>query len=234
MAGTLQGAALLEAWETGSARGAIDRPLAMLWAAGTGGADPASLPLGERDRRLLALHAATFGDRMECLSACPFCGASVEIATSAGALADTLPDETAETMTAGGDAVVTLRPLDSRDLAAAAACKMSEEARALLIERALCGVAVADVAQQSALIERIEARAEAAELALAMRCPDCGGNWSEVLDVGSFLWAEAEAAALRLMAEIGEIARAFHWSEGEILGMGPQRRAAYLMLARSA
>jgi hypothetical protein len=35
------------------------------------------------------------------------------------------------------------------------------------------------------------------------------------------------------MADVAELARAFHWSEAEVLALGPRRRRAYLALARA-
>ena len=37
-----------------------------------------------------------------------------------------------------------------------------------------------------------------AETNLALDCPSCGHQWNDVLDIGSFVWAEIEARARRL------------------------------------
>jgi hypothetical protein len=228
----LSDAELLAAWDIGSARGPIDRALLLLWAAGDREGDLASIPLAARDRRLLRLRAASFGDRMDCLADCPACGASVEGTTSAEALAAALPEATATEVHVGPHRIA-LRPLDSADLAAAARCTDVGDAEALLLERSLAGTPP-DLGpeERRRLADAIAARAEAAELALAMECPDCGNAWTEVLDVARFVWEEIEAAALRLMAEVAELARVFHWSEAEVLALGPRRRRAYLALAR--
>jgi hypothetical protein len=130
----LSDAELLVAWDIGSARGPIDRALLLLWAAGDRERDLATIPLAERDRDLLRLRAASFGDRMDCLAACPSCGTGVEVATSAEALAAALPEATATELRIGPHRIA-LSPLDSADLAAAAGCTAVADAEALLFER---------------------------------------------------------------------------------------------------
>ncbi len=224
---------LLAIWDLGSDRGPIDRALLLLWTVGDREDDLAAIPLAERDRRLLRFRAASFGDRMDCLAACPACGANVEVTTSAETLAAALP-ETATTEFRIGPHRIDLRPLDSADLAAVAGCSDLGEAEALLFERSLAAPIPGLLPEERRrLDDAVAAKAEAAELALAMECPDCGNAWTEFLDVARFVWEEIEAAALRLMTEVAELARAFHWSEAEVLALGPRRRRAYLALARA-
>src|SRR3569832_445886 len=71
---------IIEIWETAQHHHPVDRALALLTAA-----EPqhtrdelAALPRGERDRRLLALRAQSFGDRLSGHSACPRCIERVE------------------------------------------------------------------------------------------------------------------------------------------------------------
>src|SRR3569833_2506692 len=71
---------IIEIWETAQHHHPVDRALALLTAA-----EPqhtrdelAALPLGERDRRLLALRTQSFGDRLSGHSACPRCNERVE------------------------------------------------------------------------------------------------------------------------------------------------------------
>src|SRR5690606_25623889 len=67
---------ILAAWEHGAGRLPLDRAIAILWAASTcDDVDPADLPLAERDRRLLAIRAATFGPTIPARATCPECNA---------------------------------------------------------------------------------------------------------------------------------------------------------------
>ena len=130
-----------------------------------------------------------------------------------------------------GDLTVTLRPLTSRDLAAAAGLDGAEVAG--FLRARLTGRPV-DMPEEAArqIDALIEEREAAGELACRLTCPDCGADWTEYLDVAAHLWAEIEAAAHRLLHEVAEIAAAFGWSEAEIMAMSEARRAAYLDIAR--
>lgn len=219
----LDASGILTAWETGAARRPLDRALAILWAAGSGD-DPADLPLAERDRRLLALRAATFGADLPVLTTCPDCGATLEMQLDARALAETLPTDSR----AGPAAGRLTRPITSRDLAAIAG--LDGAARDLALRARLACTAQAPAAD---LDHEIEAAATAAELTTRITCTECSGEWAATLDVAAHLWADVEAAALRLLAEVADLAACFGWAEAEILALSPARRAAYLGWARA-
>lgn len=213
----LSASRLLAAWEIGAARRPMDRALAVLWAADAD--DPADLPLPERDRRLLAIRAETFGPSMPGRASCPGCGAELEMDLDALALADALPSGTDQD----------LRPLTSRDLAAAAG---TSDIAATLRQR----IAGPDLdGDAAAMADRMIAEAaERAELGIRLTCAGCGAEWTEVLDVPAFVWAEVEAAAVSLLAEVADLAAAYGWDERDILALSPARRLAYLARARSS
>ena len=219
----LAASGILAAWETGAARRPLDRAMAILWAAGAAGegGDPADLPLAERDRRLLAIRAGTFGATLPARATCPDCGAELEMELDVRGLADALPP------VSQGDGA--LRPLTSRDLAAVAG--LAPEAVAPALCARLAGREV-EGDGAAALDRRIEEEASAAELTTRINCTECGTDWTETLDVAAHVWAEVETAALRLLGEVAEIAAAYGWSEREILALSPARRIAYLARAR--
>jgi len=228
MAG-LSAAATLEAWELAEPLGPLDRALALLWAAGERG-DLAALPLAERDRRLLALRDATFGESLDCVASCPECGAASEFALNASNLAQALTVPAPETIERAG-ASVALRPLDSRDLAAAAALPETEVP--VFLRRRACPSADTLPPELIAEIDsRIELREGAGELRLALACAHCDATWQESFDIAGHLWTELAAAARRVLAEVAEIAAAFGWSEAAILALSETRRRSYLTLAR--
>ncbi len=136
-----------------------------------------------------------------------------------------------------GDRAV--RPLTSRDLAAAAACADAASARRLLAHRAVTGLdgpAASDAGLADGELDAIAAQLEAidplADLALDLDCPDCGAAWEAAVDVAQYVWLEIEAEALRLVREVHAIAAAYGWRETEILAMSPLRRRAYLELVQ--
>jgi hypothetical protein len=51
-----------------------------------------------------------------------------------------------------------------------------------------------------------------------------------LFDIGEFFWTEIAVQAQRLLREIDALARAYGWTEREILSLPGQRRQAYLEL----
>ncbi|MGC9418733.1 MAG: hypothetical protein ACP5EN_07130 [Rhodovulum sp.] len=229
MAGGLNAEAMLAAWEAGARRGPLDRALMLLWAGGQG-EGAADLALVERDRRLLHLRRATFGPEMDCVATCPNCGARVQVTLDAATLAGALTADTPATVAVGGREIA-LRPLTSRDLAAAAG--VAPEALPGFMRMRLAPEAeTLDEAEACTLEAEIEAQAAEAEARCLMVCLDCGTEWRESFDIAAHLWTEVEAAALRLLSEVADLARAYGWTEAEVLALSPARRAVYLALAR--
>lgn len=224
----LSAEAMLTAWEAGATRGPLDRALTLLWAGGTG--DGADLALPARDRRLLALHSATFGTQIECLATCPDCGAEVEVSLDAAMLAEALAPPLDMSVDVGGRGI-TLRVMTSRDLAAAQEVP-PEDMLELLRARLTPGYEALDATDAAQIDAAIEAQAAAAETLCHLSCPDCGATWSEALDIAAHLWTEVEAAAMRTLSDVADLARAYGWTESEVLALSPARRAAYLRLAR--
>jgi hypothetical protein len=71
------------------------------------------------------------------------------------------------------------------------------------------------------------------EITLALNCPECGHAWHMPFDIADFFWVEVSALAKRLLREIDVIARAYGWSEAEILRLPARRRQSYLELIES-
>jgi hypothetical protein len=80
-----------------------------------------------------------------------------------------------------------------------------------------------------AKIEQRMAEADSgATIELAISCDRCGHGWSVLFDIAHYVWEEIEAHAKRLLREVHALARAYAWSEHEILAMTDSRRALYL------
>jgi hypothetical protein len=235
-------ARLLELWESGLVQHPLDRALTLLIAAEPGEtrADLAALPVAALDERLLQVYQAAFGERLNCLAACPQCGAQLEFSLEAGRLAaaGAPTADKAMTLTQGGYTIQFRLPT-SLDLAAAAAKPDGESAREELIagcvvEARLGEVRVSPAELPEGLILALEnSLAEndpQNERLLELVCAACGHAWQEPLDIAGFLWAQVAAKARRMLAEVHSLAGAYGWSEAEILGMSAQRRAAYMEL----
>ncbi|WIM04800.1 MAG: hypothetical protein OHM77_08810 [Candidatus Nitricoxidivorans perseverans] len=229
---------ILAAWEAARGRHPIDQALVLLMAAEPSRSrdELASLPIGRRDARLLALRLATFGDALNGRCACPRCGEAAEFEVSCDALR--MPDAGVGERTLDVEGYrLCLRPLDSFDLAAAAGATEVAEARRMLLRRCVVEAArddapiAADELPETlgAAIAQAALRADPqAELLFELACPVCGHRWQAVLDIAHILWKEVDARAQRLLTEVHLLARAYGWREADILGMGPARRNAYL------
>ena len=67
-----------------------------------------------------------------------------------------------------------------------------------------------------------------AEILLDFDCPACGASFQEGLELASFVWAELEARARRLLMDVHTLASAYGWGEAEILALSAARREFYL------
>lgn len=227
---------VLSLWEavSGPPAGLAGRLLAA-----AGEREPGALPLGRAAARLAALRDDLLGPPAEALADCPSCGERVAFALPFADLRRVEPPPPRLTVeVAGTEVTVRLPTLD--DLAAVSGCPdvaAGAEAllRRLVVAATRAGSPVAPEALPPSVIAAIEEaidRADAlADARVALRCPSCAATWSAGLDLAGFVAAEVAAAARRLLSEIAALARAYGWSEAEILAMSPARRRAYLALA---
>jgi hypothetical protein len=230
---------LIDLRERGAALHAIDRALLVLDADGDQRDALARLPLGVRDARLLAVRRALLGDRIDAEADCPACGERLEFALGCGALiaAASPPPEAWEIEC--GDWRVTLRPLDSLDAAAAAACDDARVAEDLLLRRCVTDARLDDDCSDAlalpndardAIARSLADHDPGAECLLDLDCPACRHRWRSMLDVADFVCRELAARGDRLLGEVHVLARAYGWREADILALPPVRRAAYLAL----
>jgi hypothetical protein len=236
----LSGHEIIQLWETAHGLHPVDQALSLLLPVMPAHDRDAlaALPLGRRDALLLALRRATFGDRLPGKSDCPRCGQTVEFELRCSALAADGPQPQPRRIRRDGYRV-TVRPLDSFDLAAAAGQPTMQQARDLLLRRCVSEARHQDEPIEPAALPReiagrITETALAAdpraEVLLDLTCPACGHTWQRLLDIGHILWLEITARAKRLLMEVHLLARAYGWTEAEILELSPARRAAYLQM----
>lgn len=229
---------MLAVWERGCARHAIDRAL-LLFAAACPDlpADRlADLPLGQRNAALLRLRQSTFGPEIPAYIDCPACGERMALTLHT----DMLLAPAGQTGATGEleiDGFRFRRPT-SRDLSAILSYADQQSAAACLLER--CCVARPDEAPPSSrhgLLETIEAGLESldpsADIHLSLTCDACTHAWAAPFDIAAVLWDEVEAHARALLAAVHTLARAYGWSERDVLALGEQRRSAYLGMVMS-
>lgn len=240
----LEAAELLDLCTRGEVLGADRRVIEILRVA-----DPeldedglANLPVGLRDARLLALRSHALDAPIVAVVECPDCGLSVEASFDPEDLGFPVGREAwasegveVRTVRLRGREVV-LRSVTAADLCAAESLEGPAEIRDLLLRRAVVSIDGAPVVHVDPdLAEEIETELERMDpLALCevvFDCPECGRDWVLAFDPGRYLWEELEALGMRLMWEVAELARAFHWSESEILALPAGRRRRYLEMA---
>ncbi len=221
-------------WERGARLHPLDRSLLALSTAFPGASeDHADWSLGRRNRALFELHAVCFEKQLQGWSGCPACGEKAEFELEGGQLlAASASAQPGTTVTVRGEI---FRLPTSRDLAEVLAEDAAAAARGLL-ERCRLGEAGPGEWDEAALGEAGDTLAAAdplAEVQLALDCPACGHEWHDVLDIGSFVWAEVESRARRLLWEVHTLALAYGWSEAETLGLSAVRRAGYLAMVQA-
>ena len=221
----LSATATLDLWQAVEGRDLVGRSLALAAASGRDLDEVAALPLGQRDALLLELHA---GEALAATAACPACGERAEFAV-----------DTRELLARGQSATepvpvesVVWRSPDSRDVAAAAATGDAEAAERVLLER--CAGSADLSAEVRAAVAQAMAEADPlAEVLVDVSCPACGEGFVADVDVAGFVWAELHARARRLLRDVDVLARAYGWTEAEVLALGDRRRGAYLELAEA-
>jgi hypothetical protein len=196
-------------------------------------ADRESLPLGVRDRLLLALRIRTFGRAMGVRSTCPGCGLELEAEVDLGVVLAEHAVEPPETVTIeiDGETVIVRLP-SSRDLRAVSDLRPEEA------ERALFGVCleglpgVPDEATRGTVAEALAAADPLTDVELEFQCGRCGTVTAKLFDILDCFWREIDGGARRIAVEVHTLASAYGWAERDILALAPARRNLYLSLVK--
>jgi hypothetical protein len=232
---------IIRMWEAGRDQPPIERALTLLKAsdAGSSREELAALTIGRRDSRLLEIRRRVFGDTLSGFAECPQCAGRLEVHFASPTI-QAAGEEAPPILEVNHEGVlVQFRLPTSADLSEALAANGLDEAKATLLRRCVIearressAVPIQELAGE--IIEEINRRlAEAdpgAEVLLDLRCPFCEHSWQTLFDIAAFFWKEISAHARRLLHEVDAIARAYGWSEAEILGLSATRRQAYLEL----
>lgn len=216
---------LLRDWEAGQALS----PAARLWHLAGAVQD---LPVGAAMATLLARHRALFGPILRGVVDCPKCGITLDVECDIDALlaAPESPRQMEHSLVLDNGATVRFRLPTLADLAAISSARDEDATALALLEHCLI-----DTAAVPALLEPVAARmAELDPLGdaeLSLRCELCEMSFARPLDPAAFLWQETSLHARRLLAHVAALARAYGWSEADILAMSSVRRQVYLDLA---
>jgi hypothetical protein len=232
---------LLAAWECGLRQPPLERTRTLLRLAVPEEADLSGLSAGQVDGYLLDLRRCGFGSRVVGAAGCPGCAEQVEldfdIETVLMPMSPPPSPPPAAAMTAELDGYrLRLRLPTLDDLLATAHLRDVTLICQAVLERTVVATlgdrTVAPAALPLHVVEFIEARfAESdpqADLRLALTCPTCGREWAAPFDIATFLWAELDAWAVRVLFEVHLLASAYCWSEADVLALSATRRRFYL------
>lgn len=228
---------LLHAWESGRNASPTGRAIAVLGIA-VGDRDKVrTYTPGQCDAHLLALRRLTFGHTLDCVASCPACQEALEFTLDTAdlsAIGGNAPANIESVDLMADDYQTTIRPPTLGDLEVAGAMDETTLLRACVISAEHDGAAIAaeDLPPSvvSAIDERLAIMDPGAVIELSLDCPTCRHAWDQLFDIAAYLWMEIQAQAERLMREVHVLARAYGWSEPEVLALSPARRQGYLDL----
>jgi predicted nucleic acid-binding Zn-ribbon protein len=227
---------LLQLWERTVDLGPVGRALGLAEAAG---ADPdrlRSAPYGQTSARVLDLRESLIGPDLAATAGCPDCGSRVEFTMPLADLKGPFPRSQESSLNLGGYDV-RWRPATPEDLLEAAAASDPEATlrRRCLRATTAAGESVDPVSLPDAVADAAgDAMSFAdplADVQVQLTCPDCGVAFDADLDLASFVWTEVEARAKRVICEVDVLARAYGWTEPDVLALSEARRASYLRMA---
>lgn len=200
------------------------------------------LDLGERNRRLMALFSEQFGPVLECDSSCPECAEQVEVTMDLRrVLLERAPGRLRFEATVAG-VTVAFRLPNTRDLLDLTALQRTGSAlgardhllRRCILDSQRDGEALSFSELSSEVLEQVAdeiGRCDPhAEILARLSCPECGAGFRVLIDVAEVLWAGMAARAREALRAVHVLARAYAWSEADILAMSERRRSLYLSM----
>ncbi|MEO5627234.1 MAG: hypothetical protein ABIQ70_14615 [Dokdonella sp.] len=234
---------LLDTWERGFNLPPPQRSLALLALAHPHAqrSELTALSLGQRDALLLRLRERLFGARLDFVASCPACAGVVESTLEMPELQLDMPPPPSLQILQVDERCITFRVPTLGDLIGLPGNPL--DARLTLVSRCLSNPSSsAETAQttdtlSAQAIDAIGVAMSAADPSatadLALACPACGERWLVGLDIATFLWHEIDAWARRTLRDVHALARAYAWSERDVLALSPTRRQMYLELCRT-
>ncbi len=200
------------------------------------------LSIGERDARLLQLREWMFGSTLRNKVSCPKCAEQVEWETDTGDLhLQTFTSEFSvrEFLLEKEGYAIHFRLPDSADIARINRNESTEDIIKKLISGCILKIdregkecPPADIPESvwEALDQKMGEEDPQADLRIKLTCPACSHGWETCFDISSYLWTEITNWAQHILQEVYFLARAFRWSEKDILTMSAQRRHLYLKM----
>lgn len=225
------GASLLDAWDHACAVPAVARGAVLAYRLGLQ-ADAAGATLATTAASMIELHRRFFGPRVEMIMNCPVCDEVLELDLELATCARFPAADRREVRTAAGRVLV--RAPIIADLLAVE--DRPDPADALLERLVIDGAAAGpglSGGDRDLIDEVAQDLAGAAGTVLSVRCPGCETVGRAGFDPTDHVWERVDRWAMDQLASVAVLARAYGWSEREVLALSPARRARYLELAQA-
>ena len=199
------------------------------------------LSMGQRDKLLIRLREMTFGPVFLGLTTCPGCNVRLEMSFLGSEIAppenilDNDPKEDLKLDESGYE--IEFRIPNSLDVRSIYGVKDLSEAKRILLDlciRSACYGSVEIPTSQipvEVLDSVVDGMGEAdpeGDIQISLSCGSCGHKWQMTFDILHFFWAEINASAHLIAHDVHRLARAYGWSEFEILNLSHRRRKIYL------
>jgi hypothetical protein len=197
------------------------------------------MEVGRRDALLIRLREGTFGPSMAGEATCPACGERLEVEMRTPDVLSRAPDPGALYSIDGKDYEVHFKLPNSFDLSAIRGLEDLESAWRILLERCIQSIyhegrevplSYLPPEAMKAVTASMEQIDPQGDVTLDLSCISCGHKWQIVFDIVAFFWSEIDAWAYRTLLEVHALARAYGWSETDILAISPWRRQVYLQM----
>ena len=243
---SLNSAELLQIWEEGLDKSVLHSALLLLSKScnlpiETVGA----LSIGERDAQLLKLREWLFGNKLLNTAHCPNCAECVEWTMTTFDLQLQLPSflegkpKVLEVLSEGYHIRFRLpNSIDILDMTREKNSAYNSQQLLLhcILELVDCPKDISSANLPHHILDSIQHKMEIedpqANISIALTCPSCNQQWASVFDILSYLWIEIDNWAKHILQEVYILAKAFNWSEHDILNMSIRRRQLYLEMLR--
>jgi hypothetical protein len=235
---------LLNVWENNRGKPLIEKAMDLLYASGSGGVDPTTLSIGERDVRLFHLRKMMFGSNLFNVADCPNCHEHIEWVSNVDDFVLLNQDKRAPVDSYSLDAHayhIRFRLLNTYDMLRVSSDKIYQSDPNKLFSDCIieikrngenCSVDELPASVFDQLDQRMAEEDPQADITMLLNCPACSNTWEMHFDIISYLWLEIDSWAKHVLSEVATLASVFHWSESDILNLSPGRRRLYLEMVK--
>jgi hypothetical protein len=177
----------------------------------------------------LARDTGAQGDPVETVLACEGCGTPIEVPVPVDDLLGAAPvDASRGHASAAAGSRATIPTVD--DVASAAA----RGADAASVLARACGVDALTRPERQRALQALDEAHPLLAPAVVIVCPACGHGAEAAIDAVDLAWAVVAERARAFLDDVVVLARAYGWSEAEVLAVPADRRARYRRAAEEA